>query len=214
MEKKVLAVRRGNLFGEHGRAYFQGFQREDSKKAGEIKKNIQLHGEYIPKKDLENNPTYKQIATYCVLFNRESNMFKDDSGVIFSYKRAGAEARLKDEWSLGVSGHIYTSAKNVIRSGMLENLSRETNVVMYTEALSLMGYINCDDSPINRDHLGVLYFAEVFNVEDIRTRSKDLLRGKFRSQQAIEEMLNRHKFEEWSEIAYEVLLRERLKDSD
>jgi predicted NUDIX family phosphoesterase len=207
MKKEILAVQRGRLFGKRRKGYFTGFKPVESDEDLELEKNMTEHGEYIPRDQLENNPEYKQIVTYCVLFNHDLN-------AIFSYKRAGSEKRLDDQWSIGIGGHIRQMAKpmdQVIRSNLVDNINREVAAVRYLERLQLMGYINCDDSPINRDHLGMLFFGEVYGSEEIRTVSPKILRGSFRSPSTVERLMKQHKFEDWSEIAYEVLMREEFR---
>jgi len=203
MEKEVLAVRRGELF--KGGCNFEGFKTREVMRKSRIERNIEEYGQFLPREVLENNPEYKQIVVYGVLFNA-------DSQAVFSYRRGATEKRLEGSCSIGIGSHVHPvdSRAGAIRSNMIQSISRETNAVSHMETLQLAGYINYEDSAVNRDHFGVLFLAEVFSPRDIVALSPNIRYGKFREINEIQRLMNQHQFEEWSEIAYKILKREKL----
>ena len=202
MEKEILAVRRGELFGKSSRYHFNGFLPLDRDSAAAIEKNIREHGIYGLGKEFENNPEYKQIATYCVLVN-------SDSRTVFTYRRAGKEKRLKNIWSLGLGGHVRKpkeAKSNPIKYNVEANIQKEVTAYMHLEnGLRPVGYINYDDSSVNRDHLGVLYFAETHSPDEIHARSREIARGRFRDMDRIKKMIRHQRVEEWSELVFKLL---------
>lgn len=204
MDGEVLAVRRGELFGRGG--YFEGYI--ELARASGLERNIEANGLYLDRELLETNLVFKQIVTYCMLLS--------DAGTVFSYRRGGGEPRLKDKWSLGIGGHVHqldTKPENLIKVNVMKNVEREVGVGTRIMGLRHLGYINCEDSPVNRDHLGLLFLKEVYDEHEIKANSPDILEGEFRSQAEIEKLMKKHEFEEWSEIAYRVLVRKKFKSS-
>jgi predicted NUDIX family phosphoesterase len=214
--EKILAVRIEDLFGHDSPNDLGKFiSKEEAQKLG-IEEAIKSCGKYLPKGNLENNPHYKQIVTYCLLFD-------EDHTSIFTYKRAGSESRLRDQWSLGVGGHVYqreNPGNDEIKSGLVErSIGKELRAVAHILGLKLRGYINCDDNPVNSVHFGALYFGELHNIGDIKVVSKNKLKKvKFRTTNEIEKIRqnkgknsNQHGLEEWSEIAYDILMRKEFR---
>ncbi|MEK6885539.1 MAG: hypothetical protein AABX17_01075 [Nanoarchaeota archaeon] len=204
MKKEILAVRRGKLFAD-GRTFRNFISKEDAKTIGLDRNFILANAEYLPKSELENKPEYKQIIAYCVLLG--------DYGHVFSYQRGPREPRLKDKWSIGIGGHIYKMDDkwDMMKSNVIKRVNEEVDLGSRVMGLRHLGYINCEDSSVNKDHLAMLYLKDVYDVGNIKPQKetgKDLLHAEFRSQPEIEKIMEKHEFEEWSEIAYNVLLKE------
>lgn len=204
---EVLAVKREKLF--EGGNYFEGFMLKDYSKISELENNIRSNQEYFQEWELENRPEYKQIVTYCILFD-------GDSKKVFSYIRGGKEPRLKDKLSIGIGGHIHRleTKGDIIRSNIMRKVEQEVGVGIRVVKLEQLGYINCEDIPVDKDHFALLFLKEVWGERDIKVKSSDLLEGKFRSQYEIEELMQKHEFEDWSRIAYDELKKRRLMEKD
>jgi predicted NUDIX family phosphoesterase len=112
---------------------------------------------YLPRKQAEDDPAYKQLIPYVVL------RWGDH---IFHYLRgkAGTEARLRSLRSVGVGGHICSDdgvlPPDAYRAGMSRELEEEVVLdTAYTERT--LGLINDDRTPVGRVHLGVIHLLDL-----------------------------------------------------
>lgn len=168
---KILCVKRSH-FDDLGS--FQGFS-----PAVSHYNNLLFKPEFIERADAELDPTYKQIIPYAILRNSD-RIFGDR---IYSYQRGskGGEKRLHAKRSIGWGGHVDESdipAGDMIRFDPKKLLSRiieaqvreideEVKLMIGVERVTQVGWINEDDTPVGRVHIGML---NVIDLSDVQTR--------------------------------------------
>ena len=100
MGEQVLVVPREILFCNEDTA-FQGFREEN---AYPYLQMIAENSLFLPRDDVEEDPSYKQIIPYAVV------SYVPPAGserwFLMKRKKGGGEKRLHDLYSLGVGGHI------------------------------------------------------------------------------------------------------------
>ncbi|MFH0889726.1 MAG: NUDIX domain-containing protein [Candidatus Aenigmatarchaeota archaeon] len=116
---------------------------------------------FVDRDKAENNETLKQIIPYCIVVN--------NSKIVVVKRKNPGEKRLKDLLSIGIGGHINPVDDT---GDVYENAARrELNEELKTDkilSLEPVGFLNLDDIPVNRVHLGLVYVARVAgNVEVI-----------------------------------------------
>lgn len=194
-EELVLAVDAQSLLGSVGR--FRGLRRETA----EIWKLLASRSGFYPRKDLENDPSYKQLISYTVFLSR---------GQIFVMKRrkAQAESRLRGYLSVGVGGHMnpvpetgWPQKRAIYRFKALvhANILRETReeiVVPWTPNLSFLGFLNDDETEVGRVHLGVVCLATLPQPL-VAIRETDKMVGAWVPMSKVQEL---GRFESWSSL--------------
>lgn len=112
---------------------------------------------FRPRKDVETDPSFKQLIPYVVLRCR---------GRLFHYRRGitGTESRLTALRSVGVGGHISEADAvgegSAYRNGMLRELAEEVTIdCPYAE--QGFGFIYDDSTPVGTVHLGVVHLLEL-----------------------------------------------------
>ncbi len=190
----VLCVRREDLFPDGA---WHGFVGEGLERIQEV---IRGGSFFMPRADVEEDPTYQQVIPY-VVFRHGGRYF------LTKRLKASSEKRLRQLYSLGVGGHINPGD---LQAGdpVLDGLKREwEEEVEYGGAFSaaLLGLINDDSSPVSRVHIGVVFLVEGSSAE-IAIRETDKLSGELLS---LEEMRMYYlEMESWSQIVYDRLLAE------
>jgi len=135
------------------------------KGSGEVLKRMIQNGLFRKRKELEEDPSFKQIIPYAIISNKESYfLFKRTSGQ--------TEKRLHNKFSLGVGGHMNPGNSNEANEQYLINeLKRELfeevkllNACLI-EDIEFIGFINDDTIPVGNVHIGLLYDIQVSNKD-------------------------------------------------
>ena len=190
----VLCVRREDLFPDGA---WHGFVGEGLERIQEV---IRGGSFFMPRADVEEDPTYQQVIPY-VVFRHGGRYF------LTKRLKASSEKRLRQLYSLGVGGHINPGD---LQAGdpVLDGLKREWEEEVEYEgdfSAALLGLINDDSSPVSRVHIGVVFLVEGSSPE-IAIRETDKLSGELLS---LEEMRMYYlEMESWSQIVYDRLLAE------
>lgn len=190
----VLCVRREDLFPDGA---WHGFVGEGLERIQEV---IRGGSFFMPRADVEEDPTYQQVIPY-VVFRHGGRYF------LTKRLKASSEKRLRQLYSLGVGGHINPGD---LQAGdpVLDGLKREWEEEVEYEgdfSAALLGLINDDSSPVSRVHIGVVFLVEGSSPE-IAIRETDKLSGELLS---LEEMRMYYlEMESWSQIVYDRLLGE------
>ncbi len=102
VETEQVMVVSAELLRECG--YFQGF-------CGDADRYLQtlldpLNTQYLPRDQMEQNPSYKQLIPYCIF----QFVDQDQQIEVFQYRRGKGqgESRLHSKRSVGIGGHIST----------------------------------------------------------------------------------------------------------
>jgi predicted NUDIX family phosphoesterase len=128
-------------------------------------KTIVQKGLFRKRKELEEDPSFKQIIPYAVISNKESfYLFKRTSGQ--------TEKRLQNLFSLGVGGHMnpndsMESKEQYLIDELKRELYEEVKLLngCSIEDIEFIGFLNDDTIPVGRVHIGLLYNIHVSNKE-------------------------------------------------
>ena len=187
----------------HRLGHFQGFTSEVDRYVSVLLDPA--HTSYRPRREVENDPAYKQLIPYVLLCH------EDGSGceTIFQYTRGVRqdESRLRGKRSVGVGGHISmkdstsNGTGNAYSEGMSRELAEEVAIeTPYRE--QCIGLINDDETNVGRVHLGIVH---LFDVERpaVVAKESEIVEGSF---QPVQELLpHLDDFEMWSQICLRAL---------
>ena len=166
--EKVLVVAREVIFkNEH----WQGLKTENlDYYLNLIKNNFQFR----LRNEVENDSSWQQIIPY-IVFNFQDKYF------LYHYLKLAGEKRLKNDYLLGIGGHINPADKRIGKDILEAGAMREWNEeVLYKGNLlekKLIGILNDEKRPVEAVHLGLVYLF-VGDSPKIFVREKDVLEGK------------------------------------
>ena len=123
----------------------------------DILKRIVQNGVFRKRKELEEDPSYKQIIPYAIISNSES---------FYLFKRTSkqTEKRLHNKLTLGVGGHMNprdtTEPKdqyliNELKREFFEEVKLLNGCLI--EDIEFIGFINDDSISVGSVHIGLLY---------------------------------------------------------
>lgn len=153
------------------------------------------HGEFRPRADAENDPSWKQLIPYLVVRDGE-RLF------LMRRTRAGGDARLHDLFTIGVGGHV-----NPEDGGIAGGLNREWAEEIEADFLPEfrpVGVLNDDDNAVGAVHLGLVYEADA-GGRTVGIREQEKLEGKFASVDDVAAVAD--KLETWSALLFDFLSR-------
>ncbi|TSC74907.1 MAG: NUDIX hydrolase [Parcubacteria group bacterium Gr01-1014_30] len=154
--------------------------------------------------EVEKDPSWQQIIPY-ILFN-----FKDEY-FLYRYLKKASERRLKDDWLLGIGGHInpvdLKRDQDILDAGAWREWQEE---IVYNGNLlekKLIGILNDDRREVEAVHLGLVYLFKG-DSHDIFVREKDVLKGEMVKLQDLEKRLEN--IGGWAQIVYREYLSKFL----
>ena len=192
-DEHVLCVRRDDLFPEGA---WYGFISEGLER---YEKVIREQSFFMPRAEVEEDPSYQQIIPYIVFRH-------GDHYLLTRRLRASTEKRLRQLYSLGVGGHINPGdleQGDPIGDGLKREFEEE---VVYSGSIdaTLLGLINDDSSPVSKVHLALAFLVEGSSPE-IAIKETEKLAGELLT---LEEMRMYYlEMESWSQIVYDELSR-------
>lgn len=190
-KEEVLVVRRDDIFPDGA---WHGFVTQGLDRAQQV---IRERSFFKPRGEVEDDPTFQQIIPY-VVFRHAGRYF------LTKRLKASSEKRLRQQYSLGVGGHINPddlAGGDPIYDGLRREWEEEVEYTGEFEA-QLLGLINEESAPVSRVHLGVVFLVDG-STPDIRIRETDKLSGELLT---LEEMrIFFLSMESWSQIVYEEL---------
>jgi predicted NUDIX family phosphoesterase len=161
--------------------------------SAELYQLLATRGTYLPRVQVETDPTWRQIIPYAVVMQTEKVL-------LVERLKAGTETRLHNLYSLGIGGHInpdpHSNARDVIEGGLIRELHEELNIGAFNA--EAVGLIHRDDNEVSRVHTGVLYKVEV--VGEVTVRETHKLAGEFVDWAEVAQKYER--LEGWSQAAY------------
>ncbi|MBF7018477.1 NUDIX domain-containing protein [Staphylococcus sp. 18_1_E_LY] len=198
-DERIIVVPRNILFDEENNQ-FNGFLANDSTKGQEIFDTLSQY-EVKRRGDMEEDPNYKQLISYCLLEN------ENDQLLVYERLSGGGEDRLHGQSSIGVGGHMNDivgadTINEVLRTNAQRELEEEVGLASEeSQNLQYIGFINDDTNEVGEVHLGVVFKIKV-NSNDVEVQETDTLKIKWVEQGSID---NYDDFETWSALILEAL---------
>ncbi len=147
VDEKILVVHRKNLFSSMPE--FTGFRALRDFTA--LQTLVSTHQEFHWRKEMEENPDYKQIIPYLV-FEYNNTYF------LMRRRTTASEQRLKDKYSLGIGGHIRQ--EDLTSCNLIDWAQREFHEeVNYQGNLvtTPLGLINDESNAVGQVHIGFVF---------------------------------------------------------
>ncbi|HAR3949793.1 NUDIX domain-containing protein [Staphylococcus aureus] len=193
-DEQIIVVPREIIFNNEKNT-FNGFLNKNKPEGQNIFDALSQY-EVKRRGDMEEDPSYKQLISYCLLEN--------EHGEILVYERlsGGGEARLHEQSSIGVGGHMNDvpgaeSINEVLRVNAQRELEEEVGLSEQdSQNMEYIGFINDDNNEVGKVHIGVVFKITV-STNDVEAKETDTLRIKWVEKGNIESYDD---FETWSAL--------------
>jgi predicted NUDIX family phosphoesterase len=154
---------------------------------------VQGSGRFLPRGQVEDDPSNKQLIPYLVLRDGER---------IFLMKRtkAGGDERLHDRYSIGIGGHVNPGDNDIL--GGLQREWREEIDADFVPDFVPLGLLNDDSNPVGAVHLGLVYAADA-GGRPVAIRETHKLSGEFVAMKDVAAVADR--LETWSALLFDFL---------
>lgn len=193
-DEQIIVVSRELLFDNEKNA-FNGFLSKNDVQGEEIFNTFKNY-EVKRRGDMEEDPSYKQLISYCLLEN------ENDEILVYQRLSGGGEERLHGQSSVGVGGHMNNvvgadSINEVLRVNAQRELNEEVGLSEdRSQNMEYIGFINDDTNAVGKVHIGVVFKIKV-KSSDVEVRETDTLKINWVSQ---DEINNLNHFESWSAL--------------
>lgn len=193
-DEKIIVVPREVVFN-HEKNAFNGFLSKNSPTGEQVFDTLDQY-EVKRRGDMEEDPNFKQLISYCLLEN--------ENGEILVYERlsGGGEERLHGQSSIGVGGHMNDvidaqTINEVLRVNAQRELEEEVGLsTSKSQNMEYIGFINDDSNEVGKVHLGIVFKIRV-DASSVEAKETDTLKIKWMNQGKIE---NYDDFETWSAL--------------
>ncbi|MEB6036044.1 NUDIX domain-containing protein [Staphylococcus pseudoxylosus] len=198
-DEMITVVPRKILFNDE-KNKFNGFLDKNTVKGQEIFDTLSKF-EVKRRGDMEEDPAYKQLISYCILEN------ENDELLVYERLSGGGESRLHGQSSIGVGGHMNDvkgaeSINEILRVNAQRELEEEVGLSeSKSQNLAYIGFINDDTNEVGEVHMGVVFKIHV-NSSDVEAMETDTLRIKWVDQSKIEDY---DEFETWSALILQAI---------
>lgn len=193
-DEQIIVVSRELLFDNEKNA-FNGFLSKNDGQGEEIFNTFKNY-EVKRRGDMEEDPSYKQLISYCLLEN------ENDEILVYQRLSGGGEERLHGQSSVGVGGHMNNvvgadSINEVLRVNAQRELNEEVGLSEdRCQNMEYIGFINDDTNAVGKVHIGVVFKIKV-KSSDVEVRETDTLKINWVSQDEINDL---NHFESWSAL--------------
>lgn len=193
-DEQIIVVSRELLFNNEKNA-FNGFLSKNDGQGEEIFNTFKNY-EVKRRGDMEEDPSYKQLISYCLLEN------ENDEILVYQRLSGGGEERLHGQSSVGVGGHMNNvvgadSINEVLRVNAQRELNEEVGLSEdRSQNMEYIGFINDDTNAVGKVHIGVVFKIKV-KSSDVEVRETDTLKINWISQDEINDL---NHFESWSAL--------------
>jgi predicted NUDIX family phosphoesterase len=200
MDEIIIVAPRKEVF-DNEKLTFQGVE-TDKYNVKQITENIARTYSTMRRGDAEENTNYKQPIPYCAI--KRGNQ-------VFSYKRltGGGEARLHNQISLGVGGHLNDveglDFYGVLSDGLQRELEEELFINKDKLTLNTVGLINDDENEVGKVHIGMLVIGELPEGEEVSVRETDQLLGEWINVEDLSKPEIYDNLETWSQFVVDIL---------
>ncbi|WP_414046161.1 NUDIX domain-containing protein [Macrococcus equi] len=195
-DEQIIVVNRETIFN-HEKNHFNGFISIEDQKALEIYETLSKY-EVKRRGDMEEDPSYKQLISYCILEN------ENDEILVYERLTGGGEQRLHGLSSIGIGGHMNQLEDTQIEGILLDNAARELEEEVGVkdvnpQSLNLIGFINDDDNEVGRVHIGLVFKLKVKQSE-VFVNETDTLKIEWKPENSL---MKDAEYESWSRIIIE-----------
>ncbi len=195
-DEQIIVVNRETIFN-HEKNHFNGFISIEDQKALEIYETLSKY-EVKRRGDMEEDPSYKQLISYCILEN------ENDEILVYERLTGGGEARLHGLCSIGIGGHMNQLDDTQIEGVLLDNAARELEEEVGVKDvnplnLNLIGFINDDDNEVGRVHIGLVFKLKV-KASEVYVNETDTLKIEWKPENTL---MQGAEYESWSRIIIE-----------
>lgn len=195
-DEQIIVVNRETIFN-HEKNHFNGFISIEDQKALEIYETLSKY-EVKRRGDMEEDPSYKQLISYCILEN------ENDEILVYERLTGGGEARLHGLSSIGIGGHMNQLDDTQIEGVLLDNAARELEEEVGVKDvnplnLNLIGFINDDDNEVGRVHIGLVFKLKV-KASEVYVNETDTLKIEWKPENTL---MQDAEYESWSRIIIE-----------
>jgi len=163
MDEKILCIKEETLF-KYGK--WNGLMTSTPQKYLNL---LRENGEFRVRKELENDPSYKQIIAQVIL------RYKDKYFLHRQVKRN--EERLNSLCPLPLGGHIEqvdSNSDDILETALERELHEEVDLKSNIVKKSYLGLIYLeDDNPVNFVHVGFVYIFDLDGV-DVHVKEEGL----------------------------------------
>ena len=163
MDEKILCIKEETLF-KYGK--WNGLMTSTPQKYLNL---LRENGEFRVRKELENDPSYKQIIAQVIL------RYKDKYFLHRQVKRN--EERLNSLCPLPIGGHIEeidSNSDNILETALERELHEEVDLKSNIVKKSYLGLIYLeDDNPVNLVHVGFVYIFDLDGA-DVHVKEEGL----------------------------------------
>ena len=163
MDEKILCIKEETLF-KYGK--WNGLMTSTPQKYLNL---LRENGEFRVRKELENDPSYKQIIAQVIL------KYKDKYFLHRQVKRN--EERLNSLCPLPIGGHIEeidSNSDDILETALERELHEEVDLKSNIVKKSYLGLIYLeDDNPVNFVHVGFVYIFDLDGV-DVHVKEEGL----------------------------------------
>lgn len=193
-DEQIIVVSREILFNNEKNA-FNGFLSKNDVQGEEIFDTFKNY-EVKRRGDMEEDPSYKQLISYCLLEN------ENDEILVYQRLSGGGEERLHGQSSVGVGGHMNNvvgadSINEVLRVNAQRELHEEVGLSKdRSQNMEYIGFINDDTNEVGKVHIGVVFKIKV-KSSDVEVKETDTLKINWVSQDEINDL---NHFESWSAL--------------
>lgn len=164
--------------------------------------HIQTIAEYKRRGDVENDPEYKQIIPYLVLW--DCAPLANNARIFVTHRVANGDERLRGKYSIGTGGHIREP--ELIEQGMSRELKEEVGIRLQDVTWFLEGILLSDATEVDRVHMGLVY--SVYSINGLPKDLKcleDELEGEWMTLDEIGKIYDN--LESWSQLVFDGLKR-------
>jgi predicted NUDIX family phosphoesterase len=165
--EKVLVVKKDIIFqNEH----WQGLKKNNLSYLLDLIRN---NCQFMPRGNVEDDPSWQQIVSY-IVFSFENKYF------LYRYLEKAGEQRLKNDWILGIGGHINSvdvkDGEDILKIGTMREWNEEVDYQGKLIEKKLVGILNDESRPVEAVHLGLIYHFKGDNPK-IFVKEKDKIEG-------------------------------------
>jgi predicted NUDIX family phosphoesterase len=165
--EKVLVVKKDIIFqNEH----WQGLKKDNLSYLLDLIRN---NYQFMPRGNVEDDPSWQQIVSY-IIFSFENKYF------LYRYLEKAGEQRLKNDWILGIGGHINSvdvkEGEDILEIGTMREWNEEVDYRGKFIEKKLVGILNDESRPVEAVHLGLIYHFKGDSPE-IFVKEKDKIEG-------------------------------------